>query len=288
MELRKLGKVCDASTLKLPFEHLNHIYVPTPIYDPKLDVIRVYFSIIDKNWRSSIYYMDLDSSNPLKIKYFHPTPVLKPGKPGQFDCDGVTPSWVGYNSRGILQLIYIGWQRSQAVPYHLFCGVTYEESFLKLFHNASLPFLDRCPAATQTRTAAVIDQDYIYYSGGSKWIEINGKLIPEYTIHTVEAAKPDSIVATLPLQTNEIGIGRPWVFRKWLLYSIRDTNNTYKIGLADKFDLKRVGELAIPRDSWDSDMQCFAATVMAPKGKEYLFYNGNNFGEGGLGVCEIV
>ena len=105
----------------------------------------------------------------------------------------------------------------------------------------------------------------------------------------------------------EAGITRPWViktddhYEMW--YSKRGkfskedpTLRRYHIGYAcspDGIDWTRqdhehrfVGESADA--DWDNEMQCYATILRTQDGRQYMFYCGNDYGDGGIGYAERV
>ena len=46
-------------------------------------------------------------------------------------------------------------------------------------------------------------------------------------------------------------------------------------------------QIDVSPTGWDAEMICYPAVINV-KGKTYLFYNGNNNGETGFGVAELI
>lgn len=65
---------------------------------------------------------------------------------------------------------------------------------------------------------------------------------------------------------------------------------SYRIGYATSEDGKRWSRhddksgIRPSKKGWDKDMICYSY-IITYKNRYYLFYNGNNFGEGGIGVA---
>jgi len=76
-----------------------------------------------------------------------------------------------------------------------------------------------------------------------------------------------------------------------MYYSVRSiSRHAYKLGYAESSDgitwKRKDDSLGIETSSngWDSEALSYAA-VVACGGREYMFYNGNGFGETGFGVA---
>ncbi len=95
------------------------------------------------------------------------------------------------------------------------------------------------------------------------------------------------------MRTN-LDFGRPYVikesgvFKMW--YSIRTLSKRYRIGYAESIDGKqwmrkdhKVG-IDVSETGWDTEMIC-CSCIQKTKYGEYMFYNGNNYGETGFGVA---
>ena len=97
---------------------------------------------------------------------------------------------------------------------------------------------------------------------------------------------------------NEMAITRPWVLnlkkRCFLIYSYKSYKNkgkNYKIGIAEKTNndfIRKDGSIKIfnNKDFFDDKMQEYAG-IVEHKNFFYMFYNGNNYGEKGIGLAAI-
>jgi hypothetical protein len=141
----------------------------------------------------------------------------------------------------------------------------------------------------------------MWYVGGSKWTKVNGKLVPVYRIKYLESK--DGInwgdqgkICIDFLNEDEHGFGRPFVVKEnslyKMFYSIRTRSKGYRLGYAESKDginwIRKDEEVGIDvSDSgWDSKMICFSS-ILNVRGKTYMFYNGNNFGETGFGYAVL-
>lgn len=265
--------------------------------------LRVYFAALDESRRGRIGFVDLDARSPSRILRESMEPVLDTGAPGLFDDSGVNPSCLlRWNGRKLLY--YIGWQRTERVPYLLFLGLAVDDGSGRFERARPVPVLDRTPEQPFLRSASSV----LPVPGGLRawhvsahaWERIEGRLYPVYAIR--RAASEDGIHwvalggSCFDLRGDEFGFGRPWViddgglYRMW--YSIRSRSAPYRIGYAESRDGEvwermdsQVGIAASP-SGWDSEMICYPCIVDAA-GHRYLFYNGNGHGETGFGYAVL-
>src|SRR5262249_54033561 len=147
------------------------------------------------------------------------TPVLAAGASGCFDEYGVNPvSILRFGSD--LLLYYVGYQRSADNPYTLFTGLAVStdegENFVRV---SEAPVLGPIPGERLFRTAANVHQGEgvwrMWYTGGDRWIEYEGKKLPLYGLRYVTSS--DGVTWSLPTsllepdqERGQIGFGRPY------------------------------------------------------------------------------
>jgi len=297
---RKLGLVYRPSG-ELAWAR-QYAHLPTPVLiDP--DRIRVYYAGLNIAKHGSIGYVDVNARDPLSVIEIAPEPILKPGEAGLFDDSGVNPSSM-VRVGNSLRLYYIGWQRSQSVPYALFSGLTESsdgERFEKISH---VPVLDRTHAEPYLRSApCVLSLPWgfrAWYVSASGWITVKERHYPRYVVRTAHST--DGLVwssggpVCIDHADDEFGLGRPWVirdpdcYRMW--YSIRSHSRSYRIGYAESVDGiewrrkdDQVG-ISASKSGWDSEMICYAG-VIDVNGQRLMFFNGNRHGESGFGVAVL-
>ena len=301
MNWKKLGLIFVANG-QAPWAH-SHAFLPTPLLKPDGN-IRVYVAFLDRHRVGRIGYVDVDGRDPRRVLAVSPEPVLDVGEPGTFDDNGVTPVSIVEHA-GKQYLYYAGWQLGVKVRYYLFTGVAISEDGETFTRCSKTPILDRSDAELYVRTAAhvhVRDGRWkMWYAGGDSWIDVNGKAMPTYHLRYLESADgihwpKDGPVCLRFRSKDEFGFGRPHVieqddgYRMW--YSIRTTSRGYRLGYAESRDgvewVRKDDQVGIDVSpaGWDSEMICFGAVVRAAGGT-FLFYNGNNYGETGVGAAVL-
>lgn len=279
----------------------SHCHVPTAeiIQDA---VIRVYFASLDRDKFGRIGYVDLDIDDPLRVLCVGLIPVLDLGEIGAFDDCGVVPSClISWNNQK--RLYYIGFQRTQRVPYMLFSGMAIQTASGSFARFAATPILDRTPSEPFSRSAPFIRAEgkllRMWYWSCLRWIETPGGVHYHNVIR--HASSPDGIVwqadediCIEPNLPDEYSIGRPSViwdgFRYRMWYSVRSFSRGYSLGYAESADGLRWEKKEEPagitksEDGWDSEMICYPF-VLEVKGRLHMFYNGNQHGSTGFGLA---
>lgn len=288
---------------RLGLIHERYCFVPTPI-QIRENEIRLYVAFVGADQIGHLGYIDIDSKNPKRIIRESTHCVMPLGDPGTFDDNGITPICAFHNGNDIY-LYYTGWQLQPKIRYFLFTGLAISTDGGETFQRYSqVPVLDRCNGELTVRTAAhVLKEDGIYkcwYIAGSETIIVNDKQVPTYTMFYTTSNDGFSYgkgqqVMTLD-KPYEFGFGRPYVrktrdgYEMW--YSIRRTDVPYLIGYAvsrNGIDWARQDHYGLnvdPEGSWDSNMVAFPG-IISTNTHTFMFYNGNDYGKGGLGVAVL-
>jgi hypothetical protein len=276
------------------------------------EVLRVYFGPRDGQGRTVTAFIEVAADDPHKVLYIHDRPVLSLGRLGTFDDSGVTPACL-VRHEGKLYLLYIGWNRGVSVPYRLAIGLAVSRdgglSFERVFDG---PILDRNRLEPYLCTApfAIIDQGKwkLWYVSGTGFVVVNGQPEPVYHICNAESADGYDWIRTaepcLPYVFEGEAQGRPCVikengrYRMW--YCFRgsvdyrtDKRQAYRLGYAESSNgrsWQRLDQLVgIDRSDagWDSLMMAYPF-VYENRGIKQMLYNGNGFGETGIGYAVLV
>jgi hypothetical protein len=279
----------------------SHAALPVP--RPAGDQLELYFSSRDEDGRAHVgrarVATDLHGEPSYDAK-----PLLAPGPLGSFDDSGVTTSCVA-EVRGELRLYYSGWTRGASVPFYFYVGCARSTDDGKSFQRVSqAPMLDRSevdPYLTASPWILVEDGLWrMWYVSGAGWELVGDR--PRHRYHVKYAESDDGLswrrdgrVCIDFRDADEYAIARPCVvrdgdtYRMW--YSSR--GNAYRLGYAESRDglaWKRLDHLAglePSAEGWDSDMVCYPAVYDAG-GRRYLLYNGNGYGETGIGYAAEV
>ncbi|HEX8568022.1 MAG TPA: hypothetical protein VF648_20455 [Pyrinomonadaceae bacterium] len=271
------------------------------------EIIRVYFASLDESKFGRIGFVDLNAANPSQILSKPSEPVLDLGELGAFDDSGVNPSCIlTVNDKKFLY--YIGWQRTERVPYMLFGGLAASCDGGKTFvREKRVPVLDRIDDEPFSRAAPFVLVENgvfkMWYWSCLNWTQESDSVHYNNVIRYLESS--DGIVwngtgeiCVAPELENDYSVGRPWVikdsdvYRMW--YSIRSSSSKmpYRIGYAESPDgiswKRKDDEVGIfnSQTGWDSEMICYPC-VVDTSGKRYMFYNGNRHGSTGFGYAVL-
>ena len=127
----------------------------------------------------------------------------------------------------------------------------------------------------------------MYYVSGCGW---KHKDLPRYNIKM--ATSNDGHVCIDFEDSNENALARSYVLSDdeiWKMW-FSHKGETYRFGYAESkngINWERRDDfsgLNVSRSGWDSEMFEYAA-VINHKGQHFMFYNGNNYGEDGIGLA---
>ncbi len=310
MRWRKLGHVFD------PRAHRDwagtHAQVPTVLV--MQDRLRVYYADRTPEGRSFPTFLDVDRSDPTRVLALHRRAVLDHGAPGTFDDEGVMPAYAMHH-QGRVWLYYSGWNRRVSVPYHNATGLAVSDDQGVTFRRAfEGPLLDRTPAEPYLAVTPWVwrgsdgdgDPWRAWYVSGLRWVEIAGRHEPVYVIKYAQSR--DGVVWERPnvqcvAQRHELeAFSHPTVWfdgstwHMWYCHrdsrDYRDGAGAYRIGYArsrDAIRFERADDEAgidVGAQGWDDSMLCYPSVVPVDD-HIYMFYNGNAFGQTGIGVAVL-
>ena len=282
----------------------SHAMLPTA-ENIRGDRYRIFFAPRDKMGRSHIASIEIDIKKSKKILNISKKPVLSPGELGAFDDSGALPSsLIAHSSK--LYMYYIGYNIGVTVPFRNFIGLAVKGRKGGNFHKISKgPLLERNNIDPYlTVTPCVLLENGIWrmwYASITKWAMKNNK--PRHYYHIKYAESSDGIewdrkgVVCIDYKNSaEYAIARPSVLRDGKLYRMwycyRGGNSAYRIGYAESNNglaWMRMDEKAgidVSSDGWDSEMVCYPF-VFRHKGLTYMLYNGNGYGETGIGLATL-
>ena len=276
------------------------------------DLLRIYFGPRDAEGRTRTAFIEVEADNPANVVYVHPRPILDLGKRGTFDDSGAMPSCI-VNDGPRKYLLYIGWNQTVTVAYRNAVGLAISHdggrTFDRVFEG---PIVDRTPLEPYFCASpfAIIDGGRwrLWYASCTEFLEVNGKPEPRYQIKYAESSngrdwlRPNltCIDYTFPGEAN----ARPCViqehgrYRMWYCYrgSVgyrTDRNQSYRLGYAESKDgvawtrLDHLVGMDRSDAGWDSEMIAYPF-VYEHRGVKHMLYNGNGFGETGIGHAVLV
>ena len=269
------------------------------------DMFRIHFSSRDKENRSRGGCFDINMNNPFEILSISENPTIDLGELGAFDDCGAMPGSIVIH-QDTRYMYYTGWSKAMTVPFSFHIGLAISQDEGKSYQRYSKapvlgrnhfdPFISGAPF--------VIIENGIFkmwYSSCLRW-EIDKKTsLPKHYYTIKYAESKDGILWTcsseqcIPFLGNEYAIARPIVFKQDDIYNMWFTfrgDESYRIGLATSLNgkdwIRNVPlQLNISDSGWDSEMICYANPIFF-KDKIYILYNGNNYGEDGIGIAVMI
>jgi predicted GH43/DUF377 family glycosyl hydrolase len=288
--------------------------MPTPILINE-KTLRLYFSSRDNNNNSHIFYVDVVPKPPWDIIEISKSPILSPGAIGTFDANGVMPTAI-VNKGNELWMYYIGWTQRLDVPYHNSIGVVRSfnqgKSFERFLAGPVIGTNVREPYFCGTGEILKVDDNWImYYMSATDWKIINNHPEPRY--HLKQAFSEDGIlwdygekVTVDYTSKKEGGIARATILKDnngyWMWYCYRGINDyrgkgkqAYRIGISWSENAKEWNRLSKQKifsnnsisTDFDYYMQCYPKVIEVASGT-YLFYNGSDFGQTGIGYASLI
>ncbi|HEY5883438.1 MAG TPA: hypothetical protein VIT88_02065 [Pyrinomonadaceae bacterium] len=293
------------------YEWMSH-HASIPCADKLSDeVVRIYFGPRDSQGRTHTAFIDVDADNPSQIARVHDRPVLSPGPLGAFDDSGAMPSCI-VNYDGRKYLYYIGWNQGVTIPYRNAIGVAVSEdggtTFTRVFPG---PVIDRNKDDPFfTATPYILLEEGVWrcwYTSTTGFVVVDGKPTPVYQIKYAESddgfvwRRPN--ITCIPYTSEGEANARPAVckdgdkYRMWYCYrgSINyrtEKTQSYRMGYAESADglvwERMDDQVGIERSDsgWDAEMIAYP-NVYEHKGRKYMLYCGNGFGEAGFGYAVL-
>lgn len=268
-------------------QHIGRIFpheAQCPVVDEVGGRLRVYYGARDEQNRSRIYYFEAMKDNLFNILHTN-IPIVRLGGEGTFDCDGQIPSSIGVVN-GVKWLYFTGVRKGGENRYENSIGAIRmeEEGFFKLKE----PVMERMENEW-FNSHLMINGNNGYFCSCREWRNNE----PLYDIHmakTTDGIEWERKTSVMRLRNGEGGICGMNVSEASALFCVRDKEDyrggagSYRLETAEWSigGWERTGRLEIQRSVWDSDMQCYPYIY-----KNYLFYNGNQFGKTGIGVCVL-
>jgi len=308
MKWIKKGLIFSAAN---QFEWMAH-HACVPIADNVNDeVLRIYFGPRDRQGRTRTAFIEVEADNPANVLYVHDRPVLGLGELGTFDDSGAMPSCI-VNRDGKKYLFYIGWNLGVTVSYRNSIGLAVSEDGGLTFHRVfEGPVVDRSFLEPYFCASpfVIIDEGKwkLWYASSTGWVVVNEKPEPLYQIKYAESNdgchwvrnNTTCIEYTFEGEANarpsvikENGLYRMWYCFRGSVDYRTNKEQSYRLGYAESGNginwIRKDEEVGIERsaEGWDSLMMEYSF-VYEHKGRKYMLYNGNGFGETGFGYAVL-
>lgn len=263
------------------------------------------------NYTSRINYADFDVKSPTKQLELGASVLLPLGRVGTFDEFGQMPADIVQVRPDLFRLYYMGWQRSINAPYIINIGAAESKEgtvFDKISEGPVFGVNRFNPLGVGNLSVARQGAGWrMWYTCFNDWKKQGDQFAPTYEIRTTASA--DGLTWSEPGEicvapSEDEALATPRVIRlgsfylMWFSYrhssDFRSGNKGYQTGFAYSHDgLKwfrndRLLGLQGSGDGWDSGMACYPVLFIdEEEDKLIMYYCGDGFGEGGLGVASI-
>jgi hypothetical protein len=313
---KKLGRLFDPGAHRLPSGCRSHAQAPQALVLP--DVVRIFFSTrepgADGEFVSRVAYVDMDHELR-QVLDVSATEVIPLGGLGTFDEHGIFPLNVLQDGDSVLGFIG-GWSRRVAVPVDGAIGLARSRDGGRTFERlgpgpvmaATLqePFMVGDPFVL--RHEGLLHMWYIF---GTRWLTEPGTGAPERVYKIAHATSPDGrrwqrdakLIVPDRLGPDECQ-ALPTVFARGGRFHMHfcyreafgfrtDRTRAYRIGYCHSDDLltwtrdDAEAGIDVTEGAWDSDMMCYPHVFTCGE-RQYLLYNGNEFGRHGFGAAVAV
>jgi hypothetical protein len=296
---RKLGQIYTLGGMRHP-KLVSHAANPLPVL-LEGDVYRVFFSGRDRENRSSVGAVDIDIVQRRVIKEFY-EPFFEHGLDSSFYPAGVS---IGncYVVNGVCYMLFMGWQAPKGGHWRGDIGRLIVKPDLTLQLDNISPFMssDATDPISLSYPWVIKNSESNYdmwYGSTSTWDAGNCEMI--HVINYAESTDGHSWHKLGPMVPYEIGIAqafsRPSVIKNsngqydmWFSYR-SGMGETYRIGYAKsengkdwQLDLKNAG-IDTSSSDWDSEMIEYPF-VFRHDDRQYMLYNGNDYGRYGFGLA---
>ena len=275
-------------------------------------VLRIYFGPRDPQGRTVTTFIEVDADDPSRLLYIHDRPVLSLGRLGAFDDSGAMPSCL-VEQHGKLYLLYIGWNQGVTVAYRNAIGLAVSTdaglTFDRVFEG---PIVDRNrlePFFCASPFALIDDGTWkLWYASSTGFVVVNGRPEPVYQVKYAESPNGYDWIRTgepclhytfdgeanaRPCVVKENGLYRMWYCFRGSVNYRSDKAASYRLGYAESSDgvnwTRMDDRVGIERstEGWDSLMMEYPF-VYEHRGVKHMLYNGNGFGETGIGYAVLV
>jgi hypothetical protein len=275
------------------------------------DKIRLYLSTRDEKGRCQATFIDLNPDDLSEVIYIHPEPILALGAPGTFDDCGIMPTWFLQNGTE-KWLYYIGWTVRNTIPYHNSLGLATSLDGIHFEKKFEGPIINASATEPYFSGSACFLKDHgifkVWYLNCTHWLNDSGQMEPCYHIKYAESSdgihwERNGHVAIDYRDEVEGGISRPSViiengiYKMWFSARAKtdyrtNRNRSYRIYYAESLDgknwVRKDQDVGIdvsddPKD-WDYEMIEYPL-VIQHKNNLVMFYNGNHFGQTGVGYA---
>jgi len=268
---------------------------PTPIAI-STDIVRVFGGVRDREGRSTINWIDLDSKTAEILDYSR-SPCLDTRDSGEFDSDGAILGDVFWYASQLC-MFYIGFEKSENVKFKAYTGFATSNNLGLSWQKKFSPALENLKSQMSSEIFAVhsvkLSENYaeLFIAIGDGWQKINGESFPRYKTYKAEGKNFESLKLDTDIllpQSDEIyRLGRPRLFQepngntKYILATGGKLNGDYRPYIYKetfgKWHLTNEQFPVRPSSHLDFSKQVSYPTHIISNNSLWFFFNGDNMG----------
>ncbi|PMH28887.1 hypothetical protein BCU71_19300 [Vibrio lentus] len=301
----------------MKWKKFGNIYLPRPISDALLthaanplpihlkdDIFRVFFNGRNNENKSSLGYFDFDIVTK-EIVNVCDKEIVKFGSDESYYSHGLSIGNEYTDIFGDQYILFMAWQIRGDSHWRGDIGRIKVESLDEIYvEDLNLPFITINEVDKVSLSYPCVykeGKEYkMIYGSTITWEAENGEMV--HVLNQANSIDGDTWKQVGLAVPYEIGIAqafsRPTHLRldgqENLWFSYRSgSGEKYRIGRSYKegecwhLDLENSGiDVSKDENQWDSEMICYPYVLMH-KGITYMFYNGNGFGETGIGLAVL-
>jgi hypothetical protein len=280
--------------------HLSHC--ANPLIVPFMgERLRLFFNSRDRLQRSDIYSVEIDKESLRPIMATFRLEV-KAGAGNHFGLHGISlGSHFKYGSQSLLATM--GWCIEYGKHWHGVIGRVYLNNLAHVCHVDSTPWIDLNTDDPISMSYPAVFSDshelLIWYGSTVTWDAGNSEMLHILKESTTVGLSSKILSARhLPYVLGSAqAFARPSIIkimdRLLMAYSFRGAQQRYSIGFVWLDDLNTATHLNglsgfFPaEESWENEMVEYPF-LFVHKEEVYMLYNGNSFGQSGIGITRIV
>ena len=260
-------------------------------------VFEIYITGRDEYNRSVIGKAMWDASNPGKLINIDSNPIMSLGPLGTFFDSGTSyPCVIEVGNE--VYMYFTGWMQGISIPFYNNIGLSFmqKDGFFKPKASPVIKLDDEdCFGSGSMQVIRNKEEFLMLYTSFKNWTIENNK--PKHSYILKKTTSKDGIkwsntreIVKLHKDFNFENICKPFLHEDDLFFCARNNDKDYSIFVVSNFfsNTSKPEKMNFNIDSatWDSKGQAYP-TVISFNEKKFIFYSGNNYGRGGMGVAEI-
>lgn len=297
MKVKNKWKLITPGDKNLPFWLKNFAGSTSARKLEDSSIFEIYITGRDEKNRSVIGRALWDAKDPGKLFNLENKPVLSLGPLGSFFDSGTSYPYI-ITVGNEVRMYFTGWMRGDSVPFYNNIGMAVMKED-RSFEPRLSPIVSlddkECFGSGSMQVIKNEDEFEMLYTSFTGWKIQNNKARHSYELK--RRTSKDGIKWIEPskelkvnLNQNINNVCKPYLHKKDLFFCARNTNEDYSIFYVLNYSSINLEpeHLNLNTDDakWDSQGQAYP-TLVNYNERNYIFYSGNHYGQGGMGVAEI-